>query len=66
MDNGEANYSFRFKTGQEKNNTPEIHRSNFNELKSKYREHFPIYTDGSRDNNKTGYSVVNEICRKKM
>ena len=42
---------------------PLILRSNFNELKEKYTDHFQIYTDGSKADNYVGCASISDIHR---
>ena len=41
-------------------------KSHFNELKSKYADHFAIYTDGSKDGQKVGCASISKLHRSKL
>ena len=45
---------------------PDIFKSALNEIKAELYDHMPIYTDGSKDNNQVGCSVVSGIHTSKL
>ena len=45
---------------------PEIFKSKYNEIRTTYNNHFPIYTDGSKDDKKVGCAVVSQLHQSKL
>ena len=46
--------------------SPDIFKSALNEIKAEFHDHKPIYTDGSKDNDRVGCSVVSTIHTSKL
>ena len=61
------NVIFDLKSITKKSETsPEIFLSKYHEIKSKYKDHYAIYTDGSKNNSKVGCAAVSNLHRSKL
>jgi ribonuclease HI len=46
--------------------SPEVFKNKYHEIKAVYKDHFPIFTDGSKDDGKVGCAAISKLHQSKL